>query len=108
VWTVADQVGPLEGRGQLPVLNQIAFGQREDEVAVGDVNLRAGEALGVDAVLYRLDDLLRVVLSRRQEGVRHARQRLVAEALTAAVPRGLGPEMLRRQAVLHVADQGPV
>src|SRR5689334_19154289 len=50
---VADQVDPLEGRGQLAVLDEVALGEREDEVAVRDVDLAAAEALGEDAALDR-------------------------------------------------------
>src|SRR5438045_371839 len=56
--TVADQVHTLERRGQLAVLDQVALRQREHEVTVGDVDLAAAEALGVDAALDALDDVL--------------------------------------------------
>ena len=65
VGAVADQVGPLERRGQLSVLDQVALGQREHEVTVRDVDLAAGESLRVHAALDRLDDVLRIVLARR-------------------------------------------
>src|SRR5690606_25790129 len=46
---VADQVDALEWRPELAVFDQVALGQREHEVAVGDVDLAAGELLGVHA-----------------------------------------------------------
>src|ERR1019366_5281076 len=61
---VADEVHPLERGRDLPVLDEVALGQREDEVTVGDVDLPAAEPLRVDAALDALEDLLRIALAR--------------------------------------------
>src|SRR5262249_21141785 len=49
VGPVADEVHPLERGGDLAVLDEVALGQREHEVPIGDVDLAAGEPLGVHA-----------------------------------------------------------
>ena len=82
---VADEVHALERRGQLAVLDEVALRQGEDEVAVGDVDLAAAEALGVDAALDALHDLLRIVRAGEEDGVGHARHRRGGEALAPAV-----------------------
>ena len=44
------RVAPLTGAPTLAVLDQVGLGAGEDELAVGDVDLAAAEADGVDAV----------------------------------------------------------
>ena len=48
---VADQGRALDRRAELAVLDPVGLGAGEDELAAGDVDLAAAEALGVDAVL---------------------------------------------------------
>ena len=74
VGAVADQVHALERRGDLAVLDQVALGEREHEVAVARCRPdRRRTCLRVDAALDALDDLLGVVRAGEQRGVRHAR-----------------------------------
>ena len=49
--TIADQRRALDRLGDLAAANAIGLGAGEDELAAGDVDLPAAEALGVDAVL---------------------------------------------------------
>src|SRR5262249_8115865 len=46
VGAVADEVHALERRGDFAVFDEVALGEREDEVAVRDVDLTAAELLG--------------------------------------------------------------
>ena len=71
-------------------------------------DLTAGEALGVDAALHALDDVVGRVLAAEQRRVRHARQRHRAERLAATVAGRLDPVVLRAQPVVHVADEHAV
>src|SRR5688572_26572667 len=107
IGAVADQVHAFERRRDLPVLDQIALGEREDEVAVADVDLPTGELLGVHTALHARDDLLVRVRAAQHHRVRHARHRSAAEALSPAVG-AHGVEVLRALPVLHVPEQLPV
>ena len=62
---VADQGRALDRLGDLAAADAIGLGAGEDELAAGDVDLPAAEALGVDAVLDPLDQLGRIVLAGR-------------------------------------------
>ena len=53
---------------------------------------------GVQALLHRADDLLRVVLAAEHVGVGHARHRQVREGLAAAVAGGRRPSSAARSA----------
>ena len=57
------RVAPLTGRVTFAVLDQVGLGGREHELARGDVHLPATEVHRIQALLDRLDDLLRVLLS---------------------------------------------
>src|SRR5262249_36997049 len=55
VGAVADQVHPFEGGGDLAVLDEVALGEREHEVAIRDVDLPSTELLREDPPLYALE-----------------------------------------------------
>src|SRR5690606_10322971 len=105
---VADEVDALEWGRDLAVLDEVAFGEREDEVAVGDVHLTAAELFRENPALYAAHDLLGVVRAGHQDRVRHAGHGMAGEALAAAVATGLELEVLRTQAVVHVAAENTV
>src|SRR5665647_2478352 len=50
---VADERGAAQRRGDAAVLDEIALGDAEDEVAAGRLYLPAGQALGVEATRRR-------------------------------------------------------
>src|SRR4051812_25713658 len=56
--TVADQRRAFHRVRHLAVLDQVGLRGREDELAVGDVDLAAAEVGGVKALLHAADDLL--------------------------------------------------
>ena len=58
-------VAPLTGAPTTPVLHPVGLGAGEDELAVGDVDLAAAEADGVDAVLQLGEDVGRRRRRRR-------------------------------------------
>ena len=80
---VADQHGALDRRADLAVLDAIGLGALEHVFARGDVDLAAAEMHGVDAVLHRGDDLVRIALAGQHVGVGHARHRHVARSFRA-------------------------
>src|SRR5574337_834979 len=98
---VADERRPLDGRGQLAVLDQIGLARREDELPVGDVHLPAAEGHGVEPVGDGADDLLRIVLAGQHEGVRHPRHRRIRKGLAPTVSRGRHAHEPRVQPVLQ-------
>src|SRR5512145_1697573 len=53
---VADEVDVLDRRRELAVLDQVAGGDVEAEIAGADLHLTVGEVHGVDPLLHRLDD----------------------------------------------------
>ena len=64
---VADQRRALDRRADLAVLHPVGLGAGEDELAVGDVDLPAAEADGVDAVLQLGEDVGRVGVAAEHE-----------------------------------------
>ena len=70
-----------------PVLDEVALGHPEHEVAGGGVDLAAAEAGHEHAPLGGGDDVVGVVLAGEQEGVGHPHHREVAVALAPAVAR---------------------
>src|ERR1700722_11956272 len=100
---VADEVHALQGRGDLAVLDEVALGQREDEVAVGDVDLTPAELLRIHPAFHAPEDLLGITLTGEQDGVGHARHGRAREALAPAVAAGLQTVVSRAQPVVHVA-----
>src|ERR1041385_6843455 len=97
--TVSDEIYPFEGRRQMAVFDEVALGQRKNEVSVRDVDLPASELLGKDAIFDALDDVFGVVGAREQDGVGHSRHRMAGEALAPAVPGRLLFEVLGAQAI---------
>ena len=55
--TVADQRGVAHRPRDLAVLDQVAFGRGEDEIAAGDIHLAAAEVRAVEALRDGADDL---------------------------------------------------
>ena len=62
--TVADQRRAAHRPRQLAILDQVALGRREDEVAAGDVHLAAAEVRAVQALWDGADDLFRIAFAR--------------------------------------------
>ena len=87
-WAVADQGGTLDGVGDLAVLDQVALGDGEDEVAGDRVDLAAAQLLRVDAAAGVGEDILEGVLARGDESVGHARDGQVAVGLAPPVAGG--------------------
>src|SRR5690606_3477909 len=105
---VSDKIHPFEGGGDFSVLDQVALRQREHEVSIGNVDLAPAEGVGVDPLLDRRNNLLRVVGPTQEHGVGHARHRRTGEALPAPVAGGLDSEMLRGEPILEVPAQHAV
>src|SRR6185369_13376247 len=101
--TVADEGRALHGLGDLPATDSIGFGAAEHELAAGDVDLSAAEALGVDAVADALDELGRIVAAAEHEGVGHAWHGCEGEALAASVAGRLDSHQPRVEPVLDIA-----
>src|SRR5207249_2621657 len=95
VEAVADQRGAAHWSRNLPLLDQIALGDAEHEVARRRLDLAARERDGVEASLDVADDLFRRRVARGDVGVRHPGNRQVTEALSAAVA-GRRPAILAR------------
>ena len=102
---VADQHGAFHRRADLAVLDLVGLGALEHVFAGGDVDLAAAEAHGVEAVLHRGDDLLRIVLAGQHVGVGHARHRHMRvrfraghcrSASCSSAARSAGPACSRR------------
>ena len=102
---VADQGRAAAGPGHPAVLDQVALGDPEDEVAGRRVDLPAAEGGGVEALLDLGDDLLRVRVPGGDVGVGHARDRQVAEALAATVAGRGDPVAFGPQAVVEEGDE---
>src|SRR5512146_2871482 len=85
VGAVADQGRILHRRRNLAVLDEVRFGGREDEFAVGNVDLAAAEVHGVEAALHRAQDVLGRIFAAEHVGVRHARHGNVLVAFASAV-----------------------
>src|ERR1700678_4123939 len=60
---VADQRGAFDGRAHLAVLDQVALGTGEHELAGRDVDLTAAEIDRIDTLRHRRDDLLRSLVA---------------------------------------------
>ena len=105
---VADQGRALERRAEPAVLDPIGLGAGEDELAAGDVDLAAAEALGVDAVAGAGEDLAGILLAAEHEGVGHPRHRRMGEALAAAVAGRLDPHQPGVEPVVDIALEDSV
>ncbi len=105
---VADEGGPAQRRRDPAVLDQVALGDAEDEVAAGRLDLPAGQALGVEALGRRRDDLLGRRIARGDVGRRHARDRHVAERLAPSVAGRRGARLAGAQPVVEVAGEAAV
>src|SRR4051794_27926784 len=71
--TVTDQIHAFQGRSYFSVLDQVAFGEREHEVTVRNVDLTAAERFCVNAAFYAGKYLFWVVRTRQEHGIGHAR-----------------------------------
>src|SRR6185312_16832720 len=105
VEAVADQRRAGAGAGHLAVLDQVALGDAEDEVAGRRVDLAATERHRVEAVFDLFDHRLGGRLPGRDVGVGHPRQGQVAEALAAAVAGRGDPVALGTEVVVEVGDE---
>ena len=105
---VADQGRALDRLGDLAAADPVGLGAGEDELAAGDVDLPAAEALGVNPVLDPLDQLARIVLAGEHEGVGHARHRRMGEAFAAAVAGRLHAHQPGIEPVLQIALEDAV
>src|SRR5882672_11264700 len=103
--TIADQVYALERRGDLAIFDEITLGQREDEVAIGDVHLAAAEFARIDPTLHASEDLVGVVRAGQEDRVGHPGHRRAREALAPTVSARFQVKVARAQAVVHVADE---
>src|SRR6202044_3200191 len=81
---VADEGCAFDGAGNLPVLDEVGLGGREDELAVSDVDLTTAEVDGVEATFDGLDDVLGHVVAVEHVGVGHAGHGDVMVALPAS------------------------
>src|SRR5205809_4586702 len=93
----ADQVRAADGRRDLAVLDQVALGDPEHEIAGRRVHLAAAETADVDAALRGADHLVGVLLARKDVRVRHPDDRWVRVRLAAPVPRRLDAHLRRAQ-----------
>src|SRR6185437_15137257 len=81
--SVADQRGVAHRRGDFAVFDQVSLRGREDELAVGDVDLPATEVHGVQTALDAAQNILRIVFAGQHVGVGHAWHR---DCLIALAP----------------------
>src|SRR6185503_7328088 len=95
-------------RRHLPVLDQVALGDAEHEVAGGGLDLSAAERDGVQAALHAADQVVARGLARREERVRHARDRELPEGFAAAVAGGLDAVLARPEQVVQVRGEPSV
>ena len=102
---VAHQRGSAHWRRHPSVLDQVALGHAEHEVAGGRLHLAAAERDRVEAPLHAADQLVRRGVAGREEGVRHPRDRQLPERLAAAVAGGLHAVLARAQQVVQVGGE---
>ncbi|EAR49629.1 hypothetical protein OG2516_15109 [Oceanicola granulosus HTCC2516] len=105
---VADQSRALHRRAHLAVLHAVGLGAGKHELAVGDVDLPAAEADGVEPVLHAGEQVGRGGVAGEHVGVGHPRHRDVGVALAPPVARRLDAHQPGALAVLHVADEHAV
>jgi hypothetical protein len=86
--TVSDEIDALQRCGESAIFDEVALGQRKNEVAIGDIDLPSAELLGEDAVLHALHDVLGIVGAGQEQGVGHARHGVAREALAPAIAGG--------------------
>ncbi|GIU86329.1 MAG: hypothetical protein KatS3mg009_0844 [Acidimicrobiia bacterium] len=90
------------------MLDQVALGDPEHEVAGHGVHLPAAELHAVDAPVDAADDRVRVGVAGEQERVRHAHHRQVPVALPAPVAAARPALLARPQQVPHVVGEDAV
>ena len=105
---VADQRGVAHRTRELAVLDQVALGRGEDEVAAGDVHLPAAEVGAVEALRHGADDLFGIALARQHEGVGHARHGDVRVAFAPAAAGRIRRQDAAGELVLQIAAQHAV
>ena len=108
VEAVADQRRAGARAGHLAVLDQVALGDAEDEVAGRRVDLAAAETHCVEAVFDLFDHRLGGRLAGRDVGVGHPRHGQVAEALAPAVAGRGDAVALGAEVVVEVGDEPAV
>src|SRR5689334_11557083 len=102
---VAGQRGAAHRARDLAVLDQVALGDAEHEVAGGGLHLAAAEGDRVEAALHALDQLLGGGVALAEVGVGHARHRQVAERLAPAVAGGRHAVLAGAQQVVEVGGE---
>ena len=105
---VSDQGRAFYRRAYLAVFNAIGFGAGEHEFAVGDVDLTAAKANGIDPVLERGHEVHWVAVAALHIGVGHARHRRMGKAFAPTIACGLNPHQARVLPILHIADKDTV
>ena len=108
VGAIADEGGALDRLRDLTVLDQVGLAGREDELAVGDVDLPAAEVDGVETAGDGADDVGGIVLPGQHEGIGHARHGRMRVRLAPAVAGGGHAHEPGIEAVLHVAAKDAV
>ena len=106
--TVTDQGGAFDGFTDYTVADAVSLGAGKHEFAVGDIDLAAAEAHGVDAVFEGGDDACGVIFSAQHIGVGHARHRDMGETFAAAIAGRGDAHQAGVLAILHVADKNAV
>src|SRR5260370_3013345 len=106
--TAAHDGRALDGVLDLAVLDPIGLAGGEHELAAGDIDLAAAEVGGVQALLDRGHDFLRLPVATEHVGVGHARHGNVGIAFAAAVARGLDAHQSSIHRVLDVALEDAV
>ena len=102
---IANQRGAFDWGANLAVFDLIGLGAGKDEFPVGDIDLTAAEAYGLNAVFHIAKHILGIHIPAQHIGVGHARHGRMGKALAAAVACwGIAAEP-RVLSVLHIADQ---
>ena len=105
---IAYQGGSLDRACHLALLNQVGFARREHKLARSDIDLATAKIDGVDTLVNRGDDFLRVVLTGQHVGVGHAWHGQMCVGLAAPVTGGTHAHQTGIHPVLHVAFQNTV
>src|SRR4029077_20723972 len=90
------------------VFDEVSLRCRENKLAIGDVHLTAAEVYGKEPALYRLDDVVRIVLASQHVRVRHARHGDMFIALAPSVASIRDPHQARRELVADIALENSI
>src|SRR6266540_2983122 len=106
--TVSDEVYTFERSREPPIFDEIALGQRENEISVRDIDLPAAKFFGEDSEFDALHDVLRIVGTSQENRIGHAGHRMAGEAFSPTVAGRAAIEVLGAEAVMHVAAEHAV